>query len=307
MMKNTGKVFFGEDVPQWYVAQGESWQGPLTAADVYQKVLNQEITWAHFVWKPGQAGWERICDIKTFQGAVPPVPTKGLKEEVKEAVKEAAKPLVRQAKGVPPFVSREKDLVKSWFLHHQDSQYGPYSVAEIGRFVQSGKVVPGVFAWEDGMENWEKVEKISVFGPFFAEKTAATQRKIPPPAPASATRRRSGSGPKPRSELRNTPRRPLVAKIMMSKGDQLVTAICQDISIGGLQVLTDRVPGPVGTHIKMNVSAVIKKGSRTKIEPFVAEGVIVRILEDGQGFSFRFEKLTESAKKAIEAYIHATV
>jgi hypothetical protein len=39
------------------------------------------------------------------------------------------------------------------------------------------------------------------------------------------------------------------------------------------------------------------------IEPFVAEGVIVRLLEDGRGFSFRFERLTDGARKTIETYI----
>jgi hypothetical protein len=34
----------------------------------------------------------------------------------------------------------------------------------------------------------------------------------------------------------------------------------------------------------------------------VAEGMVVRILEDGRGFSFRFEKLPENARKSIEKY-----
>ena len=61
--------------PHWYIALGSRWVGPLSASDVYQKVLGQEISWAHFVWRPGQADWKRICDVPTFQGAVPAVPT----------------------------------------------------------------------------------------------------------------------------------------------------------------------------------------------------------------------------------------
>ena len=36
---------------------------------------------------------------------------------------------------------------------------------------------------------------------------------------------------------------------------------------------------------------------------FVTEGEIVRVLEDGRGFSFRFNRLTDDARKAIQTYI----
>jgi hypothetical protein len=81
--------------------------------------------------------------------------------------------------------------------------------------------------------------------------------------------------------------------------------MCRDISVGGMQVLTDQIPGVSGTRIRLNVSPVNPSRSKASsaIEPFVAEGVIVRILEDGRGFSFRFEGLTDRAKKIIEKYI----
>jgi UDP-N-acetylenolpyruvoylglucosamine reductase len=119
--------------------------------------------------------------------------------------------------------------------------------------------------------------------------------------------RRYGWQAAEKRERRHAPRRPLLARLMMTQGDLLITAMCRDISIGGMQVLTDKVPGPVGTHLKMNVSSTEGKTdvsvSGRKIEPFVAEGVIVRILEDGRGFSFRFDGLSANAKRAIETYI----
>lgn len=291
-MENTEKVLFGDDVPQWYVAFGERWEGPLTASVVYQKVLKKEISWAHYVWRPGKPGWERICDVPEFQVAVPPLPTQNLRQEVKAAArppvhsseKSAQKPSVKQG-GRAQVVEEEKSGI--WFLHDEDTQFGPFRKSEMIGFIQTRRVKGSVFAWCDGMSNWERLETIKVFREFF---------KAQPPTPPSVRKK----------EQRDTPRKPLVAKILMAKGDEVVTAICRDISIGGLQVLTDRIPAPVGTSIRMNVSAVGQKLGKTKIEPFVAEGVIVRILEDGRGFSFRFERLTESAKRAIEAYINAT-
>jgi len=275
-MENTGKVLFGDDVPQWYVAFGERWEGPLTASAVYKKVLNQEITWAHYVWKPGKSNWERICDLPEFHVAVPPLPTK-----VPSLNKTTVKSSARQS--IPLTPPEEKSGI--WFIYDQGTQLGPFRNNEMFGFIQSGRVNGSIFAWRDGMDNWERLEKIDIF-------------------------KESVSGSKKKVDQRGTPRRPLVAKILMAKGDQLVIAICRDISIGGLQVLTDRIPGPVGSIVKMNVSMVGKKTSKTigktKIEPFVAEGVIVRILEDGRGFSFRFNQLSDTAKRAIEAYIHAT-
>lgn len=299
-MENTGKVLFGDDVPQWYVALGERWEGPLTASAVYQKVLNQEITWAHYVWKPGKSGWERICDLPEFHVAVPPLPTK-----VPSLPKATVRPSARQsdsrtisrtvsrniAKTPPPSPSEEKSGI--WFIYDQDTQLGPFRNNEMVGFIQNGRVNGSIFAWRDGMDNWERLEKLDAFQDVFKDAF-----------------KESVSGPKKKIDQRGAPRRPLIAKILMAKGDQLVTAICRDISIGGLQVLTDRIPGPVGSVVKMNVSMVGKKAGKTigktKIEPFVAEGVIVRILEDGRGFSFRFNKLSDTAKRAIEAYINAT-
>jgi hypothetical protein len=308
-MENTGKVLFEDETPQWYIALGERWVGPLSAADVYQKVLAQEVSWAHFVWKPGQADWKRMCDVATFQVAVPTLPAKS----VQQSVREASKPGIRTApskqtaapaktsagKRTPP-APRDRDEApvpveeKSWFLFYNDAQFGPFSTEEISRFLRVGKIHGRVFVWKDGMADWVRLETVSgAGGGKTATKTAAEKTE--------------------EKELRNAPRRPLVAKIFMANQDSVIVAVCRDISVGGMQVLTDRVPGQVGARIKMNVSpagsnasgdAKEKSGSKA-IEPFVAEGMIVRILEDGRGFSFRFEKLPESSRKAIESYIQS--
>ena len=47
-----------------------------------------------------------------------------------------------------------------------------------------------------------------------------------------------------------------------------------------MQALTDRVPGAVGTTLRLNVSPSDAK----TVKGFVAEGEIVRVLEDGRGF-----------------------
>ncbi|MGZ3686350.1 MAG: PilZ domain-containing protein, partial [Bdellovibrionota bacterium] len=59
----------------------------------------------------------------------------------------------------------------------------------------------------------------------------------------------------------------------------------------------DHSPGPAGTPLKLNVNP------QSNLPGFACEGVLVRILEDGRGFSFRFTSLSPEAKNAIEKYI----
>jgi hypothetical protein len=302
-MENTGKVLFEDDTPQWYVALGSRWIGPLSAEDVYLKVVAQEISWAHYVWCPGQSDWKRICDTPTFQSAVPTVPAKNLKE----AVKEASKPEIRSAgkdgakkAGAPPPKPRAEE--RSWFLYYNDSQFGPFSGEEISRFLRVGKIHGRVHIWQDGMADWKRLEELDQFEEDVAEaKLVREMRKSGAP--------KTPSVPSPQAESvreqRKAPRRPIVAKIYVANSEVLTVAVCRDISIGGMQVLTDRIPGEPGSRIKMNVSPAGDPSAQDAkaIDPFVAEGVIVRILEDGRGFSFRFDRLPDSSRRAIEDYL----
>jgi hypothetical protein len=318
-MENTSKVLFEDDVPQWYLAVGNQKVGPLTASDVYQKVIAQEITWAHFVWSPGQSGWERICDIPTFQAAVPALPGGSNPPPTVADVTGKSKKLGSDSKSKkipsgragsakkPPASVPNPDDEKIWYLHYNDSQFGPFSKEEVDRSLAAGKVNGRVHAWTDGMKGWDRLERIKGF---------KVPESAPPLPPSSKSSPKSAKDAKKseadsfvQEDLRTGIRSPMVAKILLASGDSVTTAICRDISVGGMQVLTDRIPGAVGARIKLNVTPATapRAGTGKKdFEPFVAEGVIVRILEDGRGFSFRFEKLTDKAKRTIESYIQST-
>jgi hypothetical protein len=289
-MENTGKVLFaGEDAqtPQWFVALGKNWIGPLSAADVYEKVVNREITWAHFVWRKGQKEWQRLCEVPTFQSSVPAAPSETLKEAVSERSQELLANRRAKANFLPVPPEPDENTQKIWFLYFNETQYGPFSKGEIESYLSAGKIHSRVYAWKDGMKGWERIEKLIAF-----QKTATATPAPPPPVE--------------KSDLRKTPRKPMVAKILMANDEDVIVAVCRDISIGGMQVLTDRVPGAVGTKVKLNVSPAGegKEGAKT-FKPFVAQGLIVRLLDDGRGFSFRFDKLTPAARASIEGYLEA--
>lgn len=287
-MENTDKIFFKDEKPQWYIAQGTKHVGPMTAADVHARIVAKEITTADYVWKPGQKAWQRICDTKEFEVIAPKAPPKSVPQLAKETKAAPSKTASKKGPSEPyPLVELEGISSKAdpkkpcWFLYYNESQFGPFSQEEILRFMSIGKIHGRVHAWKDGLAGWQRLEAVAEF------KDAA--KKAQPKA----------SGPK---DKRSAPRQPLVAKILLANTDTVIVGICRDISVGGMQVLTDQVPGAVGAKIKLNVSPAGEAQGKP-IEPFVASGEIVRILEDGRGFSFRFERLPESSKQVIERYL----
>ena len=273
-MENTGNVYFSgrEDEAVWFVATGEErWIGPMAASEIVARIQKSELTWAHYGWKKGRAKWERLCDIPEFKSAVPTAPNKIIEVEVRKSATDA--------KIAPPPPSKK---AQSWYLYYNDSQFGPFTEEDIHRFLRIGKLHGEVHVWKDGMSGWEKIKRVENFKESVAEsKNARAARK---------------------AERRKAPRVPVVARSLMSSGARLFSAVCRDVSVGGMQLLTRDLPGEVGTRLKLNVSAPVTASGR-KIESFVAEGEIVRLLEDGKGFSFRFEKLSAHAVRCIEAYI----
>jgi hypothetical protein len=154
------------------------------------------------------------------------------------------------------------------------------------------------------MADWARLETIEGFSDDVAEAKRVRDAKKASGASGTSGAKKAAVEPL-MEEQRKAPRRPLVAKILMADHQALSVAVCRDISVGGMQVLTDQIPGAPGARIKLNVSPAGGKSGTKLIEPFVAEGVIVRILEDGRGFSFRFDKLPERSREVIEDYIRA--
>jgi len=284
-MENTGKLLFSETEDQavWFVAlDPQKWVGPLSGTEVVQRIQSGELTWAHFGWRKEQAGWMRLCDIPLFKGAVPMAPSEKLQPKLDSQ---------GQSKSAPPPVPRSVQ----WFLYYSDSQFGPFSEEELHRFLRIGKIHGEVHAWSEGMTGWQKLKTL----PEFTESVEES-RKVRSGG-AVATPAATPKNESKAEDRRKSPRVPLIARSMMAANGKVFSGMCRDVSVGGMQLLTSEVPGPIGTRIKLNIST--PNGSENTIHPFVAEAIVVRVLEDGKGFSFRFEKLSNEGQKAIEAYV----
>ena len=103
------------------------------------------------------------------------------------------------------------------------------------------------------------------------------------------------------NQKRIGPRKPILAKVMIAEGEKILVGMARDISIGGMQVLSDFLPTKVGSRLKLNVSP--PEPTNSSFTPFVAEGLVVRLLEDRRGFSFRFDELSPNARQIIERIV----
>ena len=279
------------ETPVWFVAVGNAWIGPLSVQGLIKKIENGEFSWAHYTWRKGMSEWKRASDVKEFSAALPQAPKKQIKEQVQERSVEVRPPF-RGAKA-PPAAPR------IWYLHYNQSQFGPYAEDDVHQYLRVGKIHGEVFAWREGMPEWARLGKIPIFDESVMEAARARIKRKNEPVEGVSR----GAAATSRQDKRTAPRRPLVAKIYATQGEILATGICRDISVGGMQVLTDRIPGAVGERVKLNISPT--SGSKKALAPFTAQGVIVRVLEDGNGFSLRFEKLGEAAKRSIQSYINS--
>jgi hypothetical protein len=266
-MENTNTIQFQDDQASFFLAEGENFKGPFKPSEIYSMLESKQASWVDYCYREKEGAWVRIADhpvFKTIQ-AEPPKP----------------KPKV----SAPPPPPQAQALVK-WFIYQNDSQTGPYSTADIARLLTSNQVNAQTYVWQEKFTEWKPLSEVNDFQNVQVHAPVQVQQSKAPEA-------------KKVEDRRIAPRKPLVAQLFLTNLKDIMTGICRDISVGGMQVLCESVPGAVGETIRLNVLPP----DTANLKPFVAEGVIVRILEDKKGFSFRFTRLGDYAKAAIERYI----
>lgn len=266
-MENTGDLLFDKKSKKYFLVQNGKAHGPLTAQDIFSQIQSHQASLVDFLFCEPWTDYKRIYEVEPFSELLPAKPAQSTIARL------TTKPAASNPKPTLP----PPQTAISYYLYYNRSQYGPFSLAELEHVLNSHKITDSVYLWCAGWSEWKNIREL----PEFAKLLPSAAKK-----PSAQERRRS-------------PRKPLVAKLFLSNDKDVVIAVCRDISIGGMQVLTDRIPGEVGQTLKLNVSPADAK----KVKGFVAEGEIVRILEDRRGFSFRFTKLSTDAKNAIVEYL----
>lgn len=306
-MENTSSFLFDNVDEKYFLAVKGKAVGPLTAQEVYERVERAEVGLLHYCWCEGWSDWKRLCDEREFAVLIPQKPSVNSIRAISDKL--AAK------KAAAATVSED---VKNCYLYYNSSQYGPFSKNELLHVLKTNRLGRNAYLWMPGWSNWKRLAEIPEYAnylPALEEKTRGSEPSVRLWRKGEKTKSRkikrrvsedptlgASLGTKAgidASERRRAPRRPLVARLFLHNDQDVIIAVCRDISVGGMQVLTDRVPGEVGSTVKLNVSP----GDPAKVKSFVAEGEIVRILEDGRGFSFRFKRMTDEARRALEKYI----
>ncbi|MES2527556.1 MAG: GYF domain-containing protein [Bdellovibrionota bacterium] len=270
----------------WYYVQKGNRHGPVALEVIQQMVANSDLNSADYVWKKGFENWKKIKEVPELEEgqaapqsspapAAPaafkaPEPTKvndslGPKLEFnKEASLKNVNPEERNMfirigndRGLPP------------------SDYGPFSLTQLKQLFKENRVNGKTLMFIPGMKEWKLLGDLPEYQEVFEET---------PPVIQDADRR-------------SAVRKPFIARLFVQNNKKVFEGICRDISIGGMQILTDDFRGQSGDKISINVHP-----ENTDYH-FTASGVVVRILDGNSGFSFRFQGLSDEAKKSVERYL----
>lgn len=178
-------------------------------------------------------------------------------------------------------IAQIPDTVRSIFIRvggdrgGVPSDYGPFDKAMLKRLYDEKRINGKTLVYYNGLKTWQVLADASDFEDFFHELPPVIEQ----------------------SERRQSERKPFVARLFFANRKEVYEGLCRDISIGGMQVLIANFNGKAGDNISINVHP------DNSDYHFVADGVVVRVLEGQQGFSFRFKNLSEESKLSIENYL----
>lgn len=261
----------------WYYVMSGERQGPVAMSVIEGLFQAGKLNSEDYVWCKGFANWTKIKDVEQFTLSVDPV------EESQTSVQNDSVEIETQRTQETKTISfSDFDVAKKCFYikigadrGQKEVEYGPFSIEILKNLYDENRINAKTFLFTQGMSNWQIIADIDGFESVFNE--------VPPMIEES--------------DKRAFNRLPFIARMFIANNQNVFEGICRDVSIGGMQVLIDNFPAKVGESISINVHPENTDHS------FVASGTIVRLLEGGQGFSFRFVDLTSEALAAINAYI----
>jgi hypothetical protein len=255
----------------WYYVQKGNRQGPVPQEVIEAMFAKQELKSEDYVWKKGFENWKKIKDVPEL--------------EVKP--EEPVAPSLPPKLEVPPKLQKELSLQdlnpseRSVFIRIGSDRgtvtndYGPFSVKQLKQLFKENRINGKTYIFATGMKDWKILADFPEYQEIFEELPPVIQE----------------------ADKRQAVRKPFVARLFIQNNKNFFEGICRDISVGGMQVLMDNFNGKAGDKITINVHP------ENSDYHFTAAGVVVRLLDGRSGFSFRFQALSDEAKRAIEKYL----
>jgi hypothetical protein len=256
----------------WYYVQKGNRHGPVAIEVIESMIGQQDLKTDDFVWKKGFENWKKIKDVselKVQEAAAPEAP---------------AAPVMPEIAVIPEKVFTFKDFTedeRAIFIRigndrgGASTDYGPFSIKQLKQLFKENRINGKTFVFTTGMKEWKLLADLPEYQGIFEE--------LPPVIKES--------------ERRVTVRKPFIARLFIQNNKNFFEGICRDISIGGMQILIDDFKGNSGDKITINVHP------ENSDYHFTASGVVVRVLEGNAGISFRFQGLSDEAKRSIEKYV----
>lgn len=76
------------------------------------------------------------------------------------------------------------EKARRWYVYNGNKQYGPYSEADLHRYIDDGRVRKDALVWRGGMEGWKKIVEVESLKPRFVKPSEVPRvREIERPAP----------------------------------------------------------------------------------------------------------------------------
>lgn len=252
----------------WYYVQKGNRHGPVGIEVIEAMVSKQELNNEDFVWKKGFENWKKIKEVPELEAK---------KNEPEEATLLPPKLDLSPALSLKDLSEDERAIYVRIGSDRggASNDYGPFNLKQLKQLFKENRINAKTYVFIRGSKEWKILADFPEYQALFEEV---------PPVIKEADRRQNA-------------RKPLIARLFIQNNKNFYEGICRDVSIGGMQILVDDFKGNAGDRISINVHP-----ENTDYH-FTASGVVVRILEGNAGFSFRFQGLSDEAKRSIEKYV----
>lgn len=252
---------------KWYYVLAGERQGPVEFDQLNELYTSGTLSEDDYVWYKGLDNWIKIKDADGFGS--PETAAKESASAIPEPIEESVDLLNFDNDSKCFYIKTGSDRGQA------ETEYGPFSIDLLKSLYDEKRINAKTFVFTKGMSNWMILGEVDGYEQVFEE--------LPPTIKEE--------------DKRGFKRKPFIARMFIQNNQDIFEGICRDVSVGGMQVLVDNFPGTIGEKISINVHP------ENTEHHFVASGQIVRILEGGQGFSFRFSNLSGDATNAINSYI----
>ena len=267
----------------WYYVQKGNRHGPVALEVIQQMISNSDLTPADYVWKKGFENWKKIKEVEELEESSAPIPA-----PAPFKAPEAPKPAPAADAALGPKIQYKEVSLSNLSPEERSiyvrigndrglppSDYGPFNLGQLKQLFKESRINGKTLLFVTGMKEWKVLGDLPEYQDIFNEA---------PPVIQDADRRAAV-------------RKPFVARLLVQNNKKVFEGICRDISVGGMQILTEDFKGQSGDRISINVHP------ENSEYHFTASGVVVRILDGNSGFSFRFQELSDEAKRSVEKYL----